>query len=107
MKSKSLLLGLIITAVFSFIGQGRCEEDDIYYARCNLKVIKGDYITWMNWQFAPTFIPAGAELKVTRHGSKATVVDVKTGNTYTLDIGADEDIFLEKFVTKKQIIKKG
>lgn len=77
--------------------------DDTYYARCNLKVIKGNQITWVNWQAAPTFIPAGTALKVTRTGKTATLVNEKTGTSYTLDIGADGDAFLEKFVTKKQV----
>jgi hypothetical protein len=35
-----------------------------YYARCNLKVLKGKYITWVNWQAAPTYIPVNTELRV-------------------------------------------
>mgnify|MGYP001611041362 CR=1 FL=1 len=78
-------------------------EENIYYARCNLKVIKGNYITWVNWQSTPTFIPVGAKLKVTRSGSNASLVNTETGSSYTLDIGADGDAFLEKFVTKKPV----
>ena len=79
------------------------KEENIYYARCNLKVIKGNYITWVNWQSTPTFIPVGAKLKVTRSGSNASLVNTETGSSYTLDIGADGDAFLEKFVTKKPV----
>ena len=41
-----LIVLFVIQFLFAFPGQ--CEED-IYYARCNLKVIKGKYITWVNW----------------------------------------------------------
>jgi len=103
MKGKSLLLSLTIGTIFFFISQGRCEEPDIYYARCNLRITKGDYISWANWQAAPTFLSAGTQLKVTKSGSKAILVNVETQSTYTLDIGADEDVFLEKFLTKKPV----
>ena len=75
-------------------------EDDAYYARCNLKVLKGNVITWVNWQSSPSVIPAGTKFKVTKGGDKATLVDDK-GTSYSLDIGASGDQFLEKFVTKK------
>ncbi len=106
MKKNVLLLSIILIASFLFTNNGYCEEDT-YYARCNLKVIKGNYITWVNWQAAPTFIPAGTKLRVTKAGNKATLENVKTGSSYELDIGADGDVFLEKFVTKKPLnIKK-
>ena len=79
------------------------REENVYYARCNLKVIEGNHITWVNWQSTPTFIPVGTKLKVTRSGSTASVVNIETGSSYTLDIGADGDVFLEKFVTKKPL----
>ena len=79
------------------------REENIYYARCNLKVIKGNYVSWVNWQSTPTFIPVDTKLKVTRSGSTASIVNVETGSSYTLDIGADGDAFLEKFVTKKAV----
>lgn len=79
------------------------REENIYYARCNLKVIKGNYVSWVNWQSTPTFIPVDTKLKVTRSGSTASVVNIETGSSYTLDIGADGDAFLEKFVTKKPV----
>lgn len=78
-------------------------EENVYYARCNLKVIEGDQITWVNWQSTPTFIPVDTKLKVIQSGSKASVVNIETGSRYTLDIGADGNIFLEKFVTKKLV----
>lgn len=99
MKKVSRLL-LVVSILFLFAGL--TYADDTYYARCNLKVLKGNQITWVNWQATPTFIPAGTELKVTKEGSTATLIDAKKGISYTLDIGADGDSFLEKFVTKIQ-----
>jgi len=86
---------------FLAVSTGNCE--DIYYARCNLKVIKGNQITWVNWQSTPTFIPVNTKLRVAKSGSTASLTDVATGTSYTLDIGADVDAFLEKFVTKKPV----
>jgi hypothetical protein len=100
---KVIFILITIFAVFFFAQGGYGEEDNIYYARCNLKVIKGNYITWVNWQSTPTFIPAGAKLKVTKSGSTASLVTVETGASYTLDIGADGDAFLEKFITKRPV----
>lgn len=79
------------------------DEKDIYYARCNLKVIKGNHITWVNWQSTPVFIPVGTKLKVVKSGSTASVTNVDTGSSYTLDIGGDGDALLEKFVTKRPV----
>lgn len=78
-------------------------QENVYYARCNLKVHGGNEITWINWQASPTFIPVGTKLRVTRTGSKASVVNIETNAAYTLDIGADGDAFLEKFVTKTPV----
>jgi len=89
--------------LFSFLPSGVNAQDEIYYARCNLKVIKGSYITWVNWQATRTFIPVGTKLKVRFAGSKATLIDVKTGKSYTLDIGASGEIYLKKFVIKKPV----
>lgn len=82
-------------------------QEDVYYARCNLKVLEGNEITWINWQAAPAFIPVGTRLRVTRTGSKASLVSVDTNVTYTLDIGADGEAFLEKFVTKRPVSVAG
>lgn len=102
MKKAFLFFAAICIGQFLFVNTGRCEED-IYYARCNLKVLKGNQITWVNWQSTPTFIPAGTKLKVTKHGATASLVNPETGSSYTLDIGADGDAFLEKFVTKTPV----
>lgn len=101
MRKAFLFFTVICIGQFLFVNTARCEED-IYYARCNLKT-KGNYITWVNWQSTPTFVPVDTKLKVTRAGSTASLVNVDTGSSYTLDIGADGEVFLEKFVTKKPV----
>lgn len=94
-----ILLGLLL---FGMAARTAAAED-VLYARCNLKVIGDSKITWVNWQAAPSFIPAGTKLEVTRNGDSATLVDPKTGKTYQLDIGADGETFLAKFVTRKPV----
>ncbi|MBV6467703.1 MAG: hypothetical protein DCC43_10740 [Candidatus Brocadia sp.] len=101
MKKVLWLLTILGIPQFLFVGISYCEEG-IYYARCNLKVFKGNYITWVNWQDSQAFIPVGTKLKVTRSGSKASLINAETGDRYTLDIGAKGDEFLEKYVIKKQ-----
>lgn len=102
MKKIAIFAGVLLIAFFLFTNTGY-TEDDIYYARCNLKVIKGNHITWVNWQSTKTLVPVGALLRVSREGRKATLVNVETGKSYTLDIGSEGDAYLEKFVTKKKI----
>ena len=91
-------LGVLYVAVLVYASTGNAQED-VYNARCHLKV-EGNEITWINWQAALTFIPVGTQLRVTRAGSKATLVNPETKATYTLDIGADGQDFLEKCATK-------
>ena len=78
-------------------------QDDVYYARRNLKVVDKNEITWVNWQAAPTFLPVGTKFRVARKGSNASLVQMDTNVSYDLDIGADGDAFLEKFVTKQAV----
>ncbi len=100
---KALGFLVVLWAVqLSFALLGNAQED-VYCARCNLKVLKGNEITWINWQAAPTFIPVGTKLRVTRTGSSASLVSVETGTAYSLDIGADGEAFLEKFVTRHPV----
>ena len=102
MKRAIFLPALLFTVVSVLSTAGYCDED-VYRARCNLKVLKDNSITWINWQSAPTFIPVGTKLRVTRAGNKASVVNPATNVTYTLDIGADGEPFLKKFVTKERV----
>lgn len=92
-----VLLGLVI------IKPALSEEADIYYARCNLKILGGSHITWINWQATPTFILVGTPLKVSGQGSKVTLIDIEKNITYKLDVGAKGQQFLEKFVSKEKI----
>lgn len=85
---------LIVNAAFG---------EDSYYARCNIKVLKGNEVTWVNWQASPFLIPVGTKLKVTRNGEKAAFIREDTGESYKVDLGADGDVYLEKFVTKKPV----
>jgi hypothetical protein len=93
----------MLWAVFlGFIPTGSAQED-VYYARCNLKVNESNEMTWINWQADPTFVPVNTKFQVTRTKDKASLVNVETKATYKLDIGADGDAFLEKFVSKRPI----
>lgn len=102
MRKAAAFLSVLWAVHLLFAPTGATQED-VYYARCNLKVLKGNEITWVNWQAAPTFIPVGTKLKVTRDGSKASVVIVATNASYTLDVGADGEAFLQKFVSRRPV----
>ncbi len=102
MQTKLLLLSISFISLF-MIFSSAYSEDDFYYARSNLKVIKGNKITWVNWQSTRTLVHVGTKLKVVKNGKKATLENVETGKSYTLDIGNSDAIFLEKFVSKKQV----
>ncbi len=104
---KGMRFLMVLWALHLFFASSGDAQDDVFYARCNLKVLEGNEITWINWQAAPTFIPVGTKLRVTRAGNKASLVNLETKTTYTLDIGADGQAFLEKFVTKKPVDIRG
>ena len=98
---KALIVSLCL--ILSFFIASAVFADDTYYARCNIKVLKGNNITWVNWQAAPYTIPVGTKLKVTRNGEKATFVREDNGESYKVDLGADGDAYLEKFVSKRPV----
>ena len=98
---RALIISLWL--IISFFIASVVFADDTYYARCNIKVLKGNQISWVNWQAAPHTIPAGTKLKVTRSGKKATFVREDNGKNYKVDLGADGDVYLDKFVTKKPV----
>lgn len=106
MRRGAWYLLMLWAVILGFSPAGNAQED-VYYARCNLKVIEGNEITWINWQAAPTFVPVGTKLQVTRTKDKASLVDVGTKATYKLDIGADGDAYLEKFVTRHAVNIEG
>lgn len=95
-----VLLGLVGLAWGARAGH---TQEGVYYARCNLKVLKGNTMTWVNWQAAPSFVPVGTKFQVTRAKDQATLVAVDTNEKYTLDIGADGEVYLEKFVTRTPV----
>ncbi|OGQ54723.1 MAG: hypothetical protein A3J24_10580 [Deltaproteobacteria bacterium RIFCSPLOWO2_02_FULL_53_8] len=98
---RKILFSLFAAILMLALSQAAHAEETMY-ARANLKVIKGNKITWVNYQSAKEFIPAGSKLKVTSSGDSATFVD-KDGTSYSVDIGASGDQFLEKFVTKNPV----
>ena len=95
-----LLVVVTLGLFFSTVAAG---DDNIYYARCNLKVIKGNNITWVNWQASPEFLPVGTKFTVKSNGTKAILTRVDTGSEYTLDVGAKSEKFIEKFVVKSPV----
>jgi hypothetical protein len=100
MKRLSAAIGALVLFI-AFAGISHAGET--YYARCNLKVAKGNSVSWINWQASPTFIPAGTKLTVEGSGSSFTLTRQDTGQGYTLDTGADGEAYLHKFVTKKRV----
>lgn len=101
----ALLLCVSLAAAASAEEKVRESEKagEVSYARCNLRVMNGKEITWVNWQAAPTFIRVGTKLNVTKAGDKASLVNVETKAVYTLDIGGEGDDLLAKFVTKSPV----
>lgn len=96
------ILFSLFAAVLVLAFSQTAHAEETMYARSNLKVIKGNKITWVNYQSAKEFIPAGAKLKVTVSGDSATFVD-KDGTSYAVELGASGDAFLAKFVTKNPV----
>lgn len=104
---KILLASLIILLAFLF-SPAEGLAGDTYYARCNLKVVKGSVISWVNWQSTRDIIPVGTKLEVDyKGGKKARLTDPKTGREYTIILGARGEEYLEKFVIKRQTSTKG
>ncbi|MGA1840637.1 MAG: hypothetical protein ACMUIU_08430 [bacterium] len=105
MKKFILFLG-VISIVLLLLSGGYCSAQDtaVYYARCNLKVIKGNHITWINWQSTPTYIPVGEKIRIVDRGKNIVKIEtIENGKEYTLDIGNYGDIFLEKFITGEKV----
>ena len=93
---------LLCVIVFITLGSIAVHSEEVaHYARCNLKVLKGNHITWVNWQSTPVFIPVGTRLKVSKTAKDVIFHNEETGNSYTLDMGNTGDVFLEKFVVGK------
>ncbi len=99
---KILFASLIVfLAVLFTPAQGLSSET--YFARCNLKVVKGSLISWVNWQSTLDIIPVGRKLEVSYNGGKkAQLRDPKTNKEYTLILGASGEQYLKKFVLKRR-----
>jgi hypothetical protein len=104
---KILLASLIIFLTFLFSPAEGLSGDN-YYARCNLKVVKGSVISWVNWQSTRDIIAVGTKLEVSYNGGKkARITDPKTNREYTIILGASGKEYLEKFVSKRRTSTKG
>ncbi len=103
---KILLASLIVFLAVLFT-PAKGLSGDTYYARCNLKVVKGSLISWVNWQSTSDIIPVGRKLEVSYNGGKkAQLRDPKTNKEYTLILGASGDQYLKKFVLKRRTSTK-
>jgi hypothetical protein len=70
------------------------------YARCNIKVLAGNEITWINWQSSPLSIVVGAPLRVRQDGARVTVEDASSKTHYAMDLGSSRSEMLWKFFAK-------
>ncbi len=75
------------------------ESARTLYAQCNLKVLKGTTITWVNWQSAPEIIAVGTALEVWGGPENWNLRNPVDGRTYSLQTGAAGEQFLQKFVS--------
>lgn len=92
-----------VCSIISFFIAGVVFANNTYYARCNIKVLKGNQISRVNCQAAPYTTSLVSRLKVTRSGETATFVKEDNGESYKIGFGADGDAYIEKFVTRKPI----
>lgn len=101
----SAVPGLFFVCLVMLLSSGGIvsADDNAYYARCNLKVLKNDSITWVNWQSTPGLVPVDTKLKVTRSGANATFIREDNGQKYEVDLGADGEAYLQKFVSQKPV----
>jgi hypothetical protein len=106
MKRISFLMVLMVS-VGMFGASDALPADEVRYARCNLRVVDGRLVTWANFQSTPMFIPVNTELRVERKGSKGTLIIANSGKRYDLDIGAEGEMYLEKFVAREMVPLEG
>lgn len=100
---RQFLPAFILMFVGTAVSLGSEDIDNFYYARCNLKILKGTLITWVNWQASPEFLPAGSKVTLSLKGRKATLTDVETNRNFTLDMGAAGPQFLSKFFVTEPV----
>lgn len=79
------------------------QTEEAYYARCNIKVLKGNEINWLNFRAAEKQINLGTGLKVILSADRAIFKDASTGESYRVDLGAPGVKFLEKLVVKEPV----
>jgi len=100
---KKILLASLIVFLALLFTPAEGLSGDTYFARCNLKVVKGSLISWVNWQSTQDIVPVGRKLEVNYNGGKkAQLKDPKTNKEYTLILGAKGEQYLKKFVTKRR-----
>jgi len=93
------VLVLVLSVVFAAIS----HAGETYYARCNLKIAKGKYISWINWQHAPEFIPVNTKLEIVVKGAEAIVTRQDNGKSYKMDYGTEGEAYLGKFLSRNAV----
>jgi len=99
-----MIISLFISCfMFCALATDIKAEEGIYYTRCNLKVLKGSYISWVNWQSAKEYLQVGTKVQVKSEKNKISLFDVNAKRNYVLDMGQAGNSFLDKFVTKRPV----
>ena len=73
------------------------------YARCNLKVLNHDTISWKNWQSVPEIIPVGTPLELSGGPENWEIRNPANHRVYTLRAGASGEKFLSKWVRPEPV----
>ena len=74
-----------------------------YFARCNISVLKGNEITWMNFRAAKARIVVNTPIKVRLSADRAIFIDEAVNETYLVDLGSPGEKFLDKLVIKEPV----
>ena len=99
MKKAMLSFSVVCLVLLGASTAGICQ-DGTYYARCNLKVLKGNQVTWVNWQAAPSFIPVGTKLMVgdtLATGPGGSLGAILRDNS-TMSLGPASSLVIRKFL---------
>jgi len=100
---KKLFTYTLFLAFLTIILPNLSSANDTYYARCNLKVIKGTYITWVNWQSTLDMIPLGSKLRVSHIGKKTKLIVADTDKKYILFAGRSAKKYITKVFSKEPV----
>jgi hypothetical protein len=100
---RKIILFFILAVVFASTSLASQDDPPYYFARCNLKILKGKLINWVNWQSAPEFLPVNTKVTVRLSGRKAFVVDIQSKRTFILDMGAVGPQYLAKFFVSQPV----